>query len=655
MATVTEGGWCSRPKPNLLIVYLREDVPTETVMGHMCRVLADHGIPEPERQPDGSHKIELKDIKFAATISTGRHPVCGNMLAIEVNAGRSLGEKVLIGVAIVAIAAVVVIIAVAAANANGSGGHHHHSGGGGGGCNAPVVVYVDPWINRPAIVRRRRRARRARVAALYSADLMYRRGTVVQTAAPAAGGGTIGVVAAPVVVRTIADPEWCGKDHITAPQKLIDYLFNNIANYYFNTGFARVPSETIHDITAEPLDTRPQEVTIKGRTTRCYTIAVPQHAVEGLSDTLRADVMVVAGAHRFRRADVSVTLSHDRPADVFHPGRKAIHLGQNTYAAAAGPNAAAPLKPGHYYLSVRNCGSTALQMRIGARLFGAADKEMVNTALIGGAVRLSTVKDGDDEWEMVDTDSPAAVLVHSPGKDPRGSLLDVSAEEVEAQRRKLAEFAAAAAAAAPPAGVGAGAAAAAGAEDALPPPAYPGILTQGSDLRDLSDANLVEALVSRGVNRGTIASDSPRQHLEAQLYPLLPPAALGFAPDTPAPSAPPPAEAAAAAAAAAPPAPAPAPSAPPTHGGHRDVLADDEDDDSPPYEFCCPISHALFRDPVIAADGFTYERVEIARWFASHDTSPMTGALVPHTHVVANATLHSIITDAKVRHPKWVE
>jgi hypothetical protein len=44
------------------------------------------------------------------------------------------------------------------------------------------------------------------------------------------------------------------------------------------------------------------------------------------------------------------------------------------------------------------------------------------------------------------------------------------------------------------------------------------------------------------------------------------------------------------------------------------------DDDS----LCCPITHELFRDPVIAADGRLYEREAITRWINQTGTSPFT-------------------------------
>ena len=40
----------------------------------------------------------------------------------------------------------------------------------------------------------------------------------------------------------------------------------------------------------------------------------------------------------------------------------------------------------------------------------------------------------------------------------------------------------------------------------------------------------------------------------------------------------------------------------------------------------CPISHEAFRDPVVAEDGFSYERAAIARWLVHRASSPQTNA-----------------------------
>jgi hypothetical protein len=48
-------------------------------------------------------------------------------------------------------------------------------------------------------------------------------------------------------------------------------------------------------------------------------------------------------------------------------------------------------------------------------------------------------------------------------------------------------------------------------------------------------------------------------------------------------------------------------------------------------------------DPVMAADGFTHERVDITNWLAKSDSSPMTGETLSHRNVVGNASLRAII------------
>ena len=43
-----------------------------------------------------------------------------------------------------------------------------------------------------------------------------------------------------------------------------------------------------------------------------------------------------------------------------------------------------------------------------------------------------------------------------------------------------------------------------------------------------------------------------------------------------------------------------------------------------PPSFYCPISRELMVDPVTLADGHSYEREQIVRWLATHNTSPKT-------------------------------
>ena len=70
--------------------------------------------------------------------------------------------------------------------------------------------------------------------------------------------------------------------------------------------------------------------------------------------------------------------------------------------------------------------------------------------------------------------------------------------------------------------------------------------------------------------------------------------------------------------------------------------------DGPPVPsgFVCPISDDIMRDPVMCADGHTYDRPNIEQWFAGgHDTSPNTGARLPHLNLVPNHALRNSIED----------
>ena len=60
-----------------------------------------------------------------------------------------------------------------------------------------------------------------------------------------------------------------------------------------------------------------------------------------------------------------------------------------------------------------------------------------------------------------------------------------------------------------------------------------------------------------------------------------------------------------------------------------------------PTEFFCSITHDVMVDPVIAWDGYTYERVSVARWLAKHSTSPMTGAPMPDFTLRPNQSMRS--------------
>jgi hypothetical protein len=61
--------------------------------------------------------------------------------------------------------------------------------------------------------------------------------------------------------------------------------------------------------------------------------------------------------------------------------------------------------------------------------------------------------------------------------------------------------------------------------------------------------------------------------------------------------------------------------------------------------FKCPILMEIMKDPVIAADGFSYERAAITKWLSTNKNSPMTGLPLPHLQLISNQTLKSAIAE----------
>ena len=65
--------------------------------------------------------------------------------------------------------------------------------------------------------------------------------------------------------------------------------------------------------------------------------------------------------------------------------------------------------------------------------------------------------------------------------------------------------------------------------------------------------------------------------------------------------------------------------------------------------FVCPIGHALMREPVMAADGHTYERTEILKWIqrkGASATSPKTNQILEDTRLTPNHALKASIDEA---------
>ena len=60
---------------------------------------------------------------------------------------------------------------------------------------------------------------------------------------------------------------------------------------------------------------------------------------------------------------------------------------------------------------------------------------------------------------------------------------------------------------------------------------------------------------------------------------------------------------------------------------------------------------AVMHDPVIAADGHTYEKDAMQKWLQHHQTSPVTGARLPHVRLVPNIVIRSVIQQQLLYNP----
>ncbi|TKC42067.1 hypothetical protein EI555_011838 [Monodon monoceros] len=68
-----------------------------------------------------------------------------------------------------------------------------------------------------------------------------------------------------------------------------------------------------------------------------------------------------------------------------------------------------------------------------------------------------------------------------------------------------------------------------------------------------------------------------------------------------------------------------------------------------PDEFICPITRELMKDPVIASDGYSYEKEAMENWISKKKrTSPMTNLVLPSVVLIPNRTLKMAID-------RWLE
>lgn len=69
----------------------------------------------------------------------------------------------------------------------------------------------------------------------------------------------------------------------------------------------------------------------------------------------------------------------------------------------------------------------------------------------------------------------------------------------------------------------------------------------------------------------------------------------------------------------------------------------EEEEKEVPHDLTCPITTTLFVDPVVAADGNSYERNAIMSWIEKRATSPLTGEDLDHTLLIPNKALKRLV------------
>ncbi len=85
------------------------------------------------------------------------------------------------------------------------------------------------------------------------------------------------------------------------------------------------------------------------------------------------------------------------------------------------------------------------------------------------------------------------------------------------------------------------------------------------------------------------------------------------------------------------------------HTEVQSEYSDSNEDEALPNMPSCPITGFPMLEPVVAADGHTYERSAIARWLKTSDKSPMTGSVLIHKELVPNYGLMSSVREQAAR------
>jgi hypothetical protein len=75
-------------------------------------------------------------------------------------------------------------------------------------------------------------------------------------------------------------------------------------------------------------------------------------------------------------------------------------------------------------------------------------------------------------------------------------------------------------------------------------------------------------------------------------------------------------------------------------------MSDDDDEINIPQDYLCPISQEIMTDPVMAADGQTYDRESITNWLSRKTgRSPLDGSNLSHTNLTDNLFARKIIKE----------
>ncbi|KAF7235241.1 WD repeat, SAM and U-box domain-containing protein 1 [Varanus komodoensis] len=75
-----------------------------------------------------------------------------------------------------------------------------------------------------------------------------------------------------------------------------------------------------------------------------------------------------------------------------------------------------------------------------------------------------------------------------------------------------------------------------------------------------------------------------------------------------------------------------------------------------PDEFLCPITRELMKEPVIAADGYSYEKQAMENWIVKkRHSSPMTNLPLQKLVLIPNRSLKMAINRWLETHPKYNE